>query len=292
MAVISSDRLQAYRARTFYSAHDLRLTSLKQAAAFVNQRGFVFFWPNKAFPFPSLWAAAAGDRPVPDAHDDPGHITWSWKDNALGKRLWYYGRVLRQRNAMLSLEALPYFYVLSKNLGDPEHDYLDQYQEGTLSAEAKTIYEALLKEGSLDTIALRKAARLYSRESDSRFNKAINLLQMDFKILPVGISPVGRWKYAFIYEPVHRHFPALVDQAGAIKERDARLYLAEKALLSTGAVPDHFLRRLFGWTPDEADAAVQSLIDSGKVQRAEFPGQTQGWIGLTDLIDLNSSLEE
>ena len=53
---------------------------------------------------PSLWVAVAGDRPVPDEHDDPGHVTWGWKDGLLGKRRWYYGRVLRKRNTFISLD--------------------------------------------------------------------------------------------------------------------------------------------------------------------------------------------
>ena len=46
---------------------------------------------------PSLWTAVAGDRPVADAHDDPGHITWGWKDRSLDKKIWYYGKILRRK---------------------------------------------------------------------------------------------------------------------------------------------------------------------------------------------------
>ncbi|MCK7520523.1 MAG: hypothetical protein MZV64_23930 [Ignavibacteriales bacterium] len=53
-----------------------------QASTFVNRRGFVFFWPISGIDLPSLWTAVAGDRPVADKHDDPGHITWGWKDGA------------------------------------------------------------------------------------------------------------------------------------------------------------------------------------------------------------------
>ena len=292
MVAFSQERLQSYRARTYRTAAGLRLASEDDAVDFVNQRGFVFFWPIKGYDFPNLWAAAAGDRPVPDEHDDPGHITWSWKDNLLGARRWYYGRVLRQRNAMISLESLPYFYVLTNNYGDPENDYLEQYLQGTMTAEAKSVYETLLHEGPLDTIALRKAARLSSRESDSRFNKAMNDLQMDFKVLPVGISPVGAWRYAFIYDLSYRHFPNLIEQASHIFESDARLHLAQKAICSLGAIQANFIARLFRWNKIDWEKCYQQLLSSDSYISAPFPGEEQNRIGLAELVDLPANEKE
>jgi hypothetical protein len=34
---------------------------------------------------------------VPNDHDDPGQITWRWKDDKLGKNIWYYGKILRRK---------------------------------------------------------------------------------------------------------------------------------------------------------------------------------------------------
>ena len=96
MKEISLEGLKAYRARTFGLLPSKKLTSPAEAASFVEARGFVYFWPIKGIPLPNLWMGVAGDRPVPNEHDDPGHITWGWKDNALGKKIWYYGKILRQ----------------------------------------------------------------------------------------------------------------------------------------------------------------------------------------------------
>ncbi len=90
MTVIPHDLLAAYRRLSFLQSPDLRLKDTEEAIHFVNQRGFIYFWPIKGILLPSLWAAVAGNRPVADAHDDPGHVTWGWKDSLLGKRLWYY----------------------------------------------------------------------------------------------------------------------------------------------------------------------------------------------------------
>jgi len=64
--------------RTFHLTSATRLSNPEQARQFVNERGFVYFWPIKGILLPTLWAATAGDRPVPNEHDDPGMVTWGW----------------------------------------------------------------------------------------------------------------------------------------------------------------------------------------------------------------------
>src|SRR5512140_32637 len=190
MPTIDLKKLQGLRARTFRLPPHKRLKSPKDALAFVNERGFTYFWPIKGILLPTLWVATAGDRPVPNDHDDPGNVTWGWKDDALGKKIWYYGKILRRKATFISMETAPYFYALSENYGSPEEDYLIAYREGRLTQAAKELYEALLEKGSMDTITLRKEARLLNAK-ESVFNRALEDLQMDFKILPMGIAEAG-----------------------------------------------------------------------------------------------------
>ncbi|MGB3715350.1 MAG: hypothetical protein WA996_13050, partial [Candidatus Promineifilaceae bacterium] len=171
MIELSTARLQEYRQTTFRLRSDLTLRNQEDALAFVKKRGFVYFWPIKGARLPSLWAAVAGDRPVADAHDDPGHVTWSWKDEMLDKRRWYYGKILRGKATMISLEVAPFFYALSENYGDPDSDYLQLYEDGLLSREAKMIYEALLREGPLDTVTLRRKIHMTGKASNSPFER-------------------------------------------------------------------------------------------------------------------------
>ena len=132
------------------------MKSIREAIKFVEERKFTFFWPVKGILLPSLWVANAGDREVPMEHDDPGHRTWGWKDDSLGKKYWYYAKLLRHRATFVSLDMIPNFYALSPNYGDPFQDYLMQYEEGKLTQECKLVYEALIKEGALDTLSLKK----------------------------------------------------------------------------------------------------------------------------------------
>lgn len=276
MPYLSDAILNAYRQNTFHSGPAKRIHTLEEAVNFVNRRGFIFFWPIQGVTLPSLWTAVAGDRPVADQHDDPGHITWEWKDHLLGKKVWYYARVLCRRNTIISLQLLPYFYALSPNFGDPEQDYLDQYRSGTLTLEAKLVYEALLREGPLDTLSLRKAARLSGPESTSRFNRALDTLQMELKILPVGVAQAGAWRYAFVYDLVHRHFPELIELARPISERDARSQILFKYFESVGAASLSQLQRLLRWERNELQKTLDQFVHEHLlIPHVEIQGQPE-----------------
>ncbi len=101
---------------------------------------------------PSLWAAVAGDCPVADAHDDPGHVTWGWKD-AWTLAASTMEKILRRKATIISTSTSRRSFMPSANCGSPEEDYLYQYQDGTMTAEAKAIYEVLLRGGPLNAVA-------------------------------------------------------------------------------------------------------------------------------------------
>jgi DNA glycosylase AlkZ-like len=284
MSHINLRRLEAYRRRTFHLPPARPLASQAQALRFVNQRGFVFFWPIKGMDLPSLWSAVAGDRPVADAHDDPGHVTWSWKDDALPKRLWYYAKALRRKATMISLAVAPYFYALSENYGSPEEDHVLAYEQGHLTLAARNIYDALLSSGPLDSIALRKASRM-TRAKESEWNRALEDLQMDFKILPIGVAEAGAWRYAFIYEIVSRFYPELPQKAGVVSEAEAREKLVELHLESVGAARLRDVGRLFGWSGELLHRVVPRLVQTGRLVPAEHPREDGEWLALARLVD-------
>jgi hypothetical protein len=283
--ILSLDQIRAYRRIAYRLDPTKRLRTKEQAIEFVNERGFIHFWPIQDVVLPSLWNAVAGDRPVPNEHDDPGYVSWTWKDELLDKKVWYYARVLRKRNTIISLGSLPFFYALSPNYGEPEIDYLEQYEAGTMTQETKLIFEALLKEGPLDTLSLRKAARLSNPESTSRFNRALDTLQAEFKALPIGIAEAGAWKYSFIYELTHRYFPELQETARPISEGTARRHLLRQYLLSVGAATPRDIQRVFSWRPEDIQRAVASLVkEEYALDQLNISGMPGSYISLAELI--------
>ncbi len=283
--IINSDKLRKYRNNTFCFLSRNRLRNKRDAIGFVNTRGAVFFWPIKGIDFPSLWGGVAGDRNVPNNHDDPAQVTWDWKDELLGKKVWYYAKVLRQKSTIISLDLIPNFYALSPNYGDPEEDYMISYEEGVLSSEEKLVYEALLNNGAMDTLSLRKAANLSSSENTSRFNRALLLLQRDLRILPVGIAESGAWHYAFIFDAVHRHYSDLKDQAHGISESEARQNILRSYFLSVGAGTKSDIKKLFQWTDDSIDKTLIILVREGFIlDGAKSTDKSGDWFTIKELI--------
>ncbi|MBN1454420.1 MAG: winged helix DNA-binding domain-containing protein [Anaerolineales bacterium] len=285
MPTLNLDLLKAHRARTFNLPPHPKLTSPSQALDLVNARGFIYFWPIKGIDFPSLWTAVAGDRPVPNEHDDPGHVTWGWKDNALDQRIWYYAKVLRRKANIISLEVAPYFYALTENYGDYREDYLIPYEDGRLPQGAKQVYEAILDNGPLHTIDLRRLARM-SNARDAEFNKALEILQADFKILPIGVAQAGSWNYAFIYEIAARYYPDLPEKARHIGEAEARMKLLELYFQSVGAAQMREVNKLFRWGNAITERAVRRLLEKGNmvvegVTRDDKAGE---WLALVELV--------
>jgi hypothetical protein len=280
--IIDLKLFNTHRARSYHLPPAKPLSSQTKALSFVNQRGFVFFWPIKGIDLPSLWTAVAGNRPVADKHDDPGHITWGWKDDALPKRIWYYGKILRRKATMISLEAASYFYALSENYGSPEEDHLLAYEEGRLTLSAKNIYDALLKEGALDSISLRKAARMTSAK-ESEWNRALEDLQMDFKILPIGVAEAGSWKYAFVYNITAHFYPELPQRARLINESEARGKVLTYYFESVGTAREKDVNKLLGWGNELTSRAISRLVNSGKLTTAKHPKQEGEWLALTEL---------
>jgi hypothetical protein len=265
MATIIQEQILAARNRRYRRTHALRVQTPEAARDFVEDVGFCHFWPITGVEMPSLLHAIAGrERGVPMAHADPdGSKCWGWKDGSLGQRWWYYGKVLRRKATLISLEVLPSFYACSKNYGELD-DYLEEYRSGTMTLEARQIYEALLHHGPLDTVRLRREARLAAESAKSRFERALVELQVGFKILPTGIAEAGAWRYAFVYDILPRHLPQIPVQAREIKRSEARRTLVRHYLNAVVAAERSMVRRIFhvlNWTPTELQRTIDALID-------------------------------
>ena len=276
MDEITQDWIAERRALRYHRTPALRIQDVEQARAFVDEVGFCHFWPIKGIEMPNLFHAIAGRiRSVPNAHNDPDlSRCWGWKDGALGKRWWYYGKMLRRKATLISLRILPHFYACSENYGDLD-DYLGEYRAGTMTAEAKQIYEALLQHGPLDTVRLRREARMAAESAKSRFERALVELQIGFKVLPIGVAEAGAWRYAFVYEIVQRHYPDLPAQARQIKRSEARRRLVTQYLDNVVAADRGTIRRVFhvlNWTKADLDRTIDALRQQRVVQEMVVKG--------------------
>jgi hypothetical protein len=273
---VKAEEILQRRGFNYHRTPERRLHTVEQARAFVEEVGFCHLWPIKGTEMPNLFHAIAGRvRSVPTAHNDPDlSKCWGWKDRSLGEQWWHYGKILRRRATLVSLDLLPTFYACSENFGDLD-DYLQEYLDGKLTAEAKRVYEALLEHGPLDTIRLRREAHMSAESAKSRFDRALVELQVGLKVLPVGVAEVGAWRYAFIYEIVQRHFPELPEQARQISRSQARRTLVLRYLDNVVATDRGMIGKVFHvlkWTPTELDRTISALIQENLIQEVQIKG--------------------
>ncbi len=279
MTISTLNEIERQREFNYRRTLERRVRTIEEARAFVEEVGFCHFWPIKGVEMPNLFHAIAGRvRPVPDEHGDPdGSKCWGWKDHALDKKWWYYGKLLRRRATLVSLAALPYFYALSENYGDLK-DYLQEYADGLMTAEAKAIYEALLEHGPLDTIRLRREAHMSAQSAKSRFDRTLVELQVGLKVLPVGVAETGAWRYAFVYEIVQKHLPNLPEQARHITRSQARRMLVLRYLDNVVAADRRMVGKVFHvlkWTPTELERTISALLQEGAVREVQVKGLDQ-----------------
>jgi hypothetical protein len=273
---ISKEWIMTRRKYNYCLTPERRIQTIEGARQFVEQVGFCHFWPIKGIETPNLFHAIAGRvRPVPKAHGDPDlSKCWAWKDKALDKRWWYYGKLLRRRATLVSLDLLPSLYACTENYGGLD-DYLDEYRAGTMTAEAKQIYETLLEKGPLDKIRLRRETHTSSKRSKSRFDRALVELQVGLKVLPIGVTEAGAWNYAFEYEIVQRYYPDLPEKARPIKRSQARRTLVARYLDNVVAADRKMIEKvfhIFRWTKAELDRTLETLRQENLVCQVRVEG--------------------
>jgi hypothetical protein len=157
-----------------------------------------------------------------------------------------------------------------------------------MTLEARQIYEALLEHGPLDTVRLRREARMAAESAKSRFERALVELQVGFKILPTGIAEAGAWRYAFVYDILQRHMPEIPVQAREIKRSEARHTLVRRYLEAVVAEEAGMVRRIFhvlNWTPTELQRTIEALQDEGLVREVEVEGMPRPVLVAQDVLE-------
>jgi len=267
--VYTLEQIERLRDVRYHRTPELRVRTEEEALQFVNEVGFGFLFGAKGVEMPTLWAAICGEqRPLPRNHSDPDlGRTWHWKDTLPTRGVIHYGKLVRGKPTLVSLGLLPHFYALSPNYGDAE-DYITQYEDGNMSVEAKNVYEALLNEGAMATSRLRQLAGLSGGgENARRFDRALTELQVELKIVKVGISDANRWGYAYVYDLFTRHFPHIPEAAREISTDQAMATLLVRYLDNVVVQPEGKVRRIFRWDEWEWGRLLMRLAGQGRIRQ-------------------------
>ena len=252
MAKREPSDVEAERARRWWQTRR-PIGTITRAAAFIDDVGFAFLFPNRSVAMPTLWGAAS-DKPVGESADEWGpeiQRVWGWKDELPLRGLAWYGRFLRGKPSFLSQEMLADLY--------PRAGRPDDFEHAGLGPDAVRIAHVLLRSGPLPAGVLRQAANLEGKQGSSRFSSALTELGRALVVTNFGTEQVGSGWASAVLELTARAFdiPRRRDL-----EADRRKAVARYLRTMVWSRPIE-LALAFGMRPDEARAALNDLASRG-----------------------------
>jgi hypothetical protein len=235
-----------------------------RALDFIREVGFCFAFRAEHSELPCLWNAVCGERnpvvPHHTHHDPAISFVWEMKDILPSEGKIYYGKLLRGRPTMVSLEYLPFFFALS------EHRALlrdgGRLRRGELSPLAREILETLDDSWPQSTRGLKIATGQTTAARRQAFDRAIADLQGRMAIVKVAeeYDPFG-----FVWAPIGRAFPGLARRVRTIAPEAAREKILKKYFENQFVATVDAIQRLFGWGKPAIYAALGALTRRGVV---------------------------
>jgi len=230
-----------------------RVRTAADAVKFLNHVGFCVLFPVKGVTLPSLYYAAAR-RPAL-AWDRYCKLIWDWKAELPRRKRAFYAKYLKGRGSFISLEMLPYFLAMEESAAAVD-DFDRYYEQGRITQDGRTIWEALAAHGPMATLELRHAINMETKAGNVRFKKAMLELQRRLLVVHFGAEQETAAWASGRFELTARAFPKQVAAARAISPARAREAIAARYIsLYHDAAPLR-LARLFGWSKTDAISAL------------------------------------
>jgi hypothetical protein len=215
------------------------VSTMEQAAEFIDSLGAVLLFPTERVESPSLWEAVAGPDDIPFATGmgPTEQRVWAWKDELPHRGVAWYGKFVHKRASLLSPDLLAALY---SGAGEPtDHAALD------LPDDAHRIAEALLT-GPLPTAALRGLVG-----DRGRYDRAMSSLQRHLLVTSAGVDTQRPGWPATVIDLTCRLF----DVGGGPDPGYATARLVDTMIEATPAD----LARTFGWPIGTARQRLAAL---------------------------------
>jgi hypothetical protein len=246
--------------------------------------GFCFTLSDFGLPVASLYGAVCGRRhprwPKHTHHDPEIGLTWSLKDALPAQRLAYYGKLVRGKPTLVSLDLFPAFCRLIRD-GKASGDYIVDYRQGRMSRPAVAVLEALHEASPQGTPALRRAVHMQHPERTAEFDRAMAELQRGLWI--VKVEEVYDPDFYYRWDLLDNWLPDPIEAGLRLSREEALGALVGAYLRGAASSQDRFLAGLFSVGVAEVEAALRALAETGQVlldQRIRgLPGEWALWRG-------------
>jgi hypothetical protein len=257
--------IEGWRDRVHRRKPGLAVGTKAQALKFVNDVGFCFAFKSDHSELPCLWHAACGMRnpvmPEHTHHDPYISFVWEMKEVLPSERKIYYGKLLKRRPTMVSLEYLPFFYVLSGRTGTKD-EYRQQHSRGKLSSLAREIMDALMDVSPQATKGLKLSTGMTGKRDRAQFDKAISELQEKMYIVKVRED---HDPFTFVWAPLSGGFSAQLRKARRITPEAARVQILERYFRNQLVGSVTTVHRLFRWSKQDIFRTLGQLVQRGTI---------------------------
>jgi len=230
-----------------------RVATAADAVRFINDVGYCLLFPIRGLPLPSLYYACAHHEPTD--WDEYCLRIWKWKDEFGRRRRAFYAKYFKGRGTFISLNVLPHFLALEGS-GCAASDFDRAYAAGRISADARTIWQALAEHGPLATLELRHACKFDTTAGNRRYKKAMLELSRRLLVVHSGAEQETESWASSRFELTAQAFPDAALRARNITPEEARRVLAHKYIEWHRSADARTLARLFRWPKQEVAQAI------------------------------------
>jgi len=276
--------IEAWRDRSFRRLPAIKVRGERSALRFVNEVGFCFTLSDFGLPVGSLYVAVCGRRhprrPIHTHHDPEIGLAWNLKNSLPAKRLTYYGKLIKGKPTLVSLDLFPAFCALIRE-GKGSGDYIVDYRQGRMTRNGVRILEALHEHGALATPALRKAVLLNGADRTAEFDRAMTELQRGLWIAKV--EEVYDPDFYYRWDLLDNWLPEPLAASRRLERADAVRRLCIAYLRGAAATQVRFLASLLGLGLEEIGVTLHALDAEGSVRQGQplrgLPGSWVVWAG-------------
>lgn len=240
----------------------------------VNNAGFAVFFAEMEVPV--LWDAIAFEETM-----EAADLLFGGAAALAAQKKLFYGKVLRGRATLVALDIFPAL-LRSRWERAPSQAYLKEYKAGRFTATAKRVMDLLLKEGAMDTRALRRMLAPEGGKALRELDKTLNALQRDLYLCTAGnVEPDNGGWAASLFAPIDHWAPKdLLDEAFKMSQEQAMekviLRFLDTAIIST----PRDIARALRWEEQATSALLAEMVQRGKIASGvrvrRLPGEYLG----------------
>jgi hypothetical protein len=244
--------IEEYRDDRWRREATRQVETVFDAERFIEQVGFAACLTDARRPGPSLYVAVCGRRdavlPRHVQKDPETSLTWTLKDQIVGRGKIYYAKLTRGKTMFLAPRLIPYFHAIwgMRRSEEPRR----------LSRNAQAVLKALRREWEISTADLRDASGVKDRAA---FTRAVDELQAAMIVVPseVFYQP----KFTYIWTLGVGRFPDALRRR--VNRETALREIARCFLTAAGMTIPGELARVTGLSRPDAGRGNRALVAEG-----------------------------